>query len=367
MKKSFAALAAGVLLLSSTSCGMLEMRASTAETEMEEETTALMLDPAERKNTIETRAETEIPSENVSAEEPAAEVTFCLTGDILVDDAIIRDAANRAMDGKSYSFVRMYTGVFRNISSADIAMGSYTAADVPAGSDAEQKTPIESLAALADVGYDILDTSYAENDPGKSEGYQIEDLDTADDTRYIEKNGLTFSFVSISKKDTEKVEKAASDSDMVIVSMNWSEDTTPDERRNIARDLALAGADVIVGDGHALGSVEWIDTGDSTPTLAAYSLGNLLTTSDDPYALCSGILEFTAEATDEGLKIRDAVFSPTVVRYTEDCADYQLIMLADYTTELAADHAVIGMTPDALISYVREKIPAEFLTPGLRG
>lgn len=362
----FAGLAAGVLLLSSASCGMIEMRDSAAETE-KEETAALMLDPAERKNTVETREEAQAPAADAAAEEPAAEVTFCLTGDILVDDAIIQDAANRAADGKSYSFVRMYTGAFRNISGADIAVGSYTAADVPVGSDGEQKTPIESLAALADVGFDVLDTSFAGNDADVMSEYGITDIDAKEDVRLIEKNGLTFSFVALSKADTDIVKNADSESDMVIVSMNWNNDLTDMDKQNIVRDLALAGADVIIGDGNALGSVEWIETGDDTPALAAYSLGNLLATSDDPYALCGGILEFTAEETNSGVKIKDAVLSPTVVRYTEGGADYQLVMLTDYTSELSADHAVTGMTADALIPYVRKTVTTEFLTPGLRG
>lgn len=363
VKNALAGLTAGVLLLSSASCGMIEMRATASDSEPVEETAERMLEPAERKNSVETREETEA----TAPEEPAAKLSFCLTGDILVDDAIIRDAANRATDGKSYSFIRMYTGVFRNLSTADIVMGSYSAADVPFGSNGEQKTPIESLAALSDIGYDVLDTSFVENDTAVMREYDVTAIAAQTDAQIIEQNGVAVSFIALSEADADKVREAASASDMLIVSMNWSENVTDSERENIARDVALAGADVIVGDGSTLGAVEWLDTGDGSPTLVAYSLGNLLATSDDPYALCGGILEFTAEMTVDGVKLENAVLTPTVVRYTEEQKDYQLVMLTDYTEELAAGHAVDGMTAENLLAYVRKTVTAEFLNPSLRG
>ena len=361
-KKWFAGLTAGVMLLSSASCGMLEMRGTETESEAEE-TTPLMLAPAQRTNELETRAETEPPV----LEEPAASVTFCLTGDIRIDESIIHDAANRAPEGKSYGFIRMYTGVFRSVSCADIALGSYSAADIPCGSDGSRKTPVESLAALSDIGFDVLDTSYTGNDSAEMESYDIADIAVDEEIRYLEQNGITTAYVSLAVSDTDKVEAASENADMVIVSFSWKQDTDSTEQKKIASALAQAGADVIVGDGLTLGSVEWIDTGDGTPTLAAYSLGSLLTTSDNPYALCGGILEFTAEETDDGVIVKNPVLSPTVVRYTKGGSDYQLILLSDYKEALSSDHAVAGTSAEALISFVRDTVTTEFLSPALRG
>lgn len=357
-------IAAGVLLLSSASCGMIEMRDSVSETEQQEESTALMLAPAERKNTVETRAETDAVA---VIEEPAAEVELVFTGDLLIDESIISDAADRASDGKSYSFIRMYTGVFNQISGADIAMGYYSAADVPAGSSGEQKTPIESLAALADLGYDVLDTSNAANDAAVMEEYGVLDSDVSGDIMFVEREGLVFAYLSLDEADTDKVKLAAEEADVVAASMNWSEDTTDEDRRNIAKELALAGADIIVGDGSELGGIEWINTGDGSPSIAAYSLGNLIATSDEPKELCGGLLELTVTEKDGEIKIDKAVFEPTVVRYTEGGTDYQLILLEGYNTDLSADHAVSGVNADSLLPYVRETVAAEFLKPGLRG
>lgn len=359
-KKFFAAGMTGVLLLSSASCGLVEMRDSSNDIVLEEETTQVMLDPAERKNTVETKSEVVIPAEK----EPAAAVTVCLTGDIRIDDSIIRDAAARATEGKSYSFVRMFTGVFQSICSADIAYGTYSSANISDGSESAVKTPVESLAALADVGFDVLNTSGANHDDAEYETYGIADIDSADDISYIEKNGLTVAFLALESEDTAKVKSAKENADAVVVSVSWDGIS---DRETAAHNLALAGADVIVGDGNVLGGVEWMDTGDGNPTLCAYSLGNLIATSEAPYELCGGILEFTMTVNSDRVTVSDAVLSPSVVRYTEGHADYQLVMLEDYHYDLSCDHAVGEVNENVLLPYVRETVNAEFLDPDLRG
>ena len=262
-KKFFAAAMTGVMLLSSASCGMIEMRDSTADLEEKEESAPLMLEPAERVNTVETRKETEIPT----AQEPAAAVSLCFTGDIRIDENIISDAANRATEGKSYSFVRMYSGVFRNICSADLAFGSYSTVSVPAGSDGSRNTPIESLAVLADVGFDVLDTDGAVNDSVELSEYGIYDVHSESDVSYIEKNGLVLAFVTADENDLNGVKTAAETADAVIVSIDWADGSSQEDHEKTAYELTLAGADVIIGKGNTLGGIEWIDVGSGTPAL----------------------------------------------------------------------------------------------------
>lgn len=367
---------AGAILLSATSCGMIEMRDSVVETEQVEDTAPMMLEPAERKNTVETRAE--IKSETVTEAEPEKVVSFVLTGDLCIDESIIGDAANRASDGKSYSFIRMYTGVFRQLSEADIAFGSYSAADTAVGS--ENKTPIESLAVLADVGYDVLNTSMAANDENSLTEYGILDIDDELDSnsaiRLIEREDITFAFMAVGADTVQDYEAESTfdniayadfASDMVIVSVNWEDDLSDADKKKIASNLAESGADVIIGDGDVLGAVEWIKRSDGSLALAAYSLGNLLATSDNANELCGGLLEFSVSAHEGVIKIQNVVLNPTVVRYTEGGHDYQIILLKDYSTDLSADHAVSGVNYDSLIPRVRETVAAEFLDPKLRG
>ena len=61
------------------------------------------------------------------------------------------------------------------------------------------------------------------------------------------------------------------------------------------KKIAEAGADIIVGNGDNIGKIEWIDTGDGTLTLAAYSLGNILSPADDAQSLYGGILNLSVE------------------------------------------------------------------------
>lgn len=355
------------MLLSSVSCGMIEMRDSEVETEYEEETAVLMLSPAERKNTVETRTETEAAPKA----EPAATVNLVFTGDLRVDSSIIDDAANRAGAGQSYSFLRMYTGIFRLVGEADIAMASYSAADVPFGADSTVNTPIESVAALSEVGYDVLDTSGAENDADILYEYDILDIDANGDNsiQFLESNGLKFAYVSVDPgvdTYTEDVEYADFMSDIVVASVNWK-DTAEADKKSVAVNLAEAGADVVIGNGNALEGIEWISASDGSKTLVAYSLGNLLATSNEVSELCGGILSMTVTARGDVLEIGSIVLEPSVVRYTAGGADYQLVLLKNYGEELSADHAVSGATSEAFVSYVRKAVAAEFLTPDLRG
>jgi poly-gamma-glutamate synthesis protein (capsule biosynthesis protein) len=79
---------------------------------------------------------------------------------------------------------------------------------------------------------------------------------------------------------TVAVAAAADGGGLVIVSVHWGGEyqASPSPRqRTVARALALAGADLVIGHGpHVLQRVEWVGE-----TLVAYSLGNFL--FDQPY------------------------------------------------------------------------------------
>ncbi|HNZ04020.1 MAG TPA: CapA family protein [Myxococcota bacterium] len=76
----------------------------------------------------------------------------------------------------------------------------------------------------------------------------------------------------------KRVREMALDSDLVVVSFHWGIEYVRDPPRWIrawARELAEAGADVIIGHHpHVAGPIEWITREDGKQTLVAYSLGN---------------------------------------------------------------------------------------------
>jgi poly-gamma-glutamate capsule biosynthesis protein CapA/YwtB (metallophosphatase superfamily) len=101
---------------------------------------------------------------------------------------------------------------------------------------------------------------------------------------------------------------AAGQADLVIVSVHWGGEyqAAPSQRqRAVARALAEAGADLIVGHGpHVLQRMEWLEE-----TLVAYSLGNLLFDQAYPVDCRWGIL---LRVTVQGHRIRAVEPLPTV-------------------------------------------------------
>lgn len=362
-KNSLALIAAGIMLLSSSSCGMIEMRDSYQETEMVEGSADVMLTQAERYNTVESMAETAPETET----KKTSKIKVALSGDIVIDDGIVTDAANRATDGRSYSFIRMFTGIYHAINTADVSFGSFSTADNPEGS--ESTTPIECIAALSELGYDVLDTTKAGDAADELSEYDIFDIDASEDENFavIEKDGVNFAILSLDNGNIDdSIEYADFVSDILIVSVNWDDSLSDADKHASAQSIAEAGADVIVGNDDELGGVEWLDTDDGTKTLVVYSLGNLICSSNDYTDLCGGILEFTVAVTGEIIELTDVVLRPTVVYYTAGNSDYQLFALESFSDDLSSSHMTEGVNSENMISYVGGIVSSEFLPESLR-
>ncbi len=93
--------------------------------------------------------------------------------------------------------------------------------------------------------------------------------------------------------DTEFVAQAAAEADLVVVLMHWGAEYYPvtARQRALARELAAAGADLIVGQGpHVLQPVEKVGG-----ALVAYSLGNFLFDQPFPDTRQGAILRVTLD------------------------------------------------------------------------
>ncbi|MBR3999813.1 MAG: CapA family protein [Clostridia bacterium] len=366
-----ALLMAGAILLSFNSCGLMEMRDCYVETVEGEASADLMLAPAERVNQVVARPETEVITEK---DPVVTQWKAVLTGDVLVDSAILKDAADGAYEGQSYSFLTMYTGLYGCIHGADAAMMSYSTAGGLADHP-EQIPPVESIAALSDLGADVLDTTGSGVLSESPEDHGMLNLSASDGAfELLELDGVTFGYTALTGDGSipddallKQVEDAAQESDITVVTVEWTDDITGDGMRTTAHALAAAGADVIVGRDEGLGTMEWIDNGDGTPALAAYSLGNILSTSGKTADLIGGVLTFTVTAESGGYRIESPVLEPTITHYTAEYRDYQVFRMAEYSDELAARHANSGIYTSVLGDIVRGTVPAEFLPAALRG
>ena len=92
----------------------------------------------------------------------------------------------------------------------------------------------------------------------------------------------------------QQVRAAHQQADFVIVGVHWGvEDshTIVDGQRTLAQQLADWGADVIVGTHpHVLQDAQWLSAADGRQTFVAYSLGNFLSTQNQPDQLVGAIL-----------------------------------------------------------------------------
>lgn len=352
-----------------SSCSVIEMRDVAEETTRGEANTAMMLAPAERTNEIEIRTD-EVEYDVVEEAEKTV-ISLTATGDIRIDESIIADAANRASEGSTYSFLKIYSGVYRVVHDADVAVGKYSAAASPYNcSDETQTTPIESLAALTELGFEALDTTgidFSSKYESDMEDYGIVEIcpekGYKNEVCTVEKDGVVISFVatdgSVIETTVDDIEYADSVSDVVVVSANWQHDASYDTKKSLAETMAKAGADVIIGSGDTLEGAEWID-GEGR-TLVAYSLGNFVATDDDVENLCGGILSLDITLCNDEVTLENVCIDPIIVHYNENKRNYQVFELSRYTKDISATHGIGELDIDSIKDRVSSLLNDSFL------
>lgn len=400
--------ASSLLVFSATSCGILEMRDATSEINTREETAAPTLQQAERYSETETEPETESETEPLPPEtEPAPEeiknsIQLALAGGVIIDKAICADAAARAVEGKDYSFLTMYSAIFPLIQDADMSMVTLhtPAADADVFGLSEEtytNMPADSLTALMELGFDVANTAGTKRldcgvagmdstidnvrETGMMQiGAYKDDID-AGDVRVLEVNGIRVAFVAFTENaddagnlvlhDLTDAPVAASlityadlVSDVVVVSVTWDNNTgsaVREEQKNAAQILAEAGADIIVGsDGTGLQKAEWLTTEDGTKTFTAYSLGNLMATPADAASALGGLLTLDVTLAEDGTaSLENVVIHPIMKHYDAGQTGYQVTEFFKYN---AADtHGAEGMNMADLYTAVYSVVPEEFL------
>ena len=144
--------------------------------------------------------------------------------------------------------------------------------------------------------------------------------------KLLRRDGNTF---AVSMLDTAEQDIAIvrdMGADLVIVSVHWGSENKAEvtaSQKSTAERLAIAGADVIVGNGpRRVQRVEYLEAtvhGRKHRTLCAYSLGCLLSSSNQAQALQSVLLHVHAAVGSDGQVTLRADYTPTFIwRYKQE-------------------------------------------------
>lgn len=263
-----------------------------------------------------------VSDETVTAEkkEPV-KISMLSVGDNLIHDGIYEQAKKRSKNG-GYDFSYAYKNIASTVEKADLATinqetiiaKSYEPSGYPLFN-----SPQEVGEEVKKIGFDVVNLAnnhmLDKGAKGLSEAIDFwnniggitmtgayKDENDMNRLEYIEKDGIKIGLVGITRytnglslpkdsalkiiytsdEDTikSKIQKAKAECDIVLVNVHWGEEytTTPNnDQRELASKMASWGADVIIGHHpHVIQPVEWIDNGNGTKTLVAYSLGNFI-------------------------------------------------------------------------------------------
>lgn len=334
--------------------------------------------------TSQTTAATTAETEPVITEKT---VSFTALGDNLIHSSIYKQAARRgAESGKDYDFEYAYAGVADLLDTADITVLNQETLICNDMLEPSSYPTFNSPKALGDhmaeLGVDVFTIAnnhtldkgtkgltyclayYDENKLMRVGAYR--DCADRENIRVMEKNGVKVSFLAYTESlnglslpadspleigrtdmDVMKSEIAAAKeiSDICVVSLHWGTENSSvveDYQRTEAKELAEAGADVIIGNHpHVLREIEIFENSDGGNTICAYSLGNFISAQAVGTNLIGGVLDFDVSV-DEGREpqISGYTFIPIVTHYDANYSNIRLYKLSDYTPELASAHGV---------------------------
>ncbi len=359
-----------------------------------------------------TAAETQAPESTAPTEQPVT-LSFLSVGDNLIHDGIY-EQANRRAGGSSYDFSFCYERIADTVAAADIATinqetpiaQSYDPSGYPLFN-----SPVELGQEVQKIGFDVVNMAnnhmldktakgllesieFWDGEDGVVRTGAYKNADDLANVEYIERDGLKIGLVGItqytnglslpenseleiiytSETDTieRKIKAAAESCDAVVVNVHWGSEytTTPSQdQRNLAKQMASWGADVIIGHHpHVLQPVEWIDNDGGSRTLVAYSLGNFISQQNTAARVIGGMLHYdmTIDPQSGSVTVGNVKFETIVTHYVSGSHDVQIYPLSEYTDQLASRQAGRLKQSDFSVAYienfVQDVIPAEFLS-----
>ncbi|MBP5330777.1 MAG: CapA family protein [Lachnospiraceae bacterium] len=141
----------------------------------------------------------------------------------------------------------------------------------------------------------------------------------------------------------EKIKKAKSKADFVIVLPHWGIEythTPTSAQKKLAQKMADAGADAIIGcHPHVVMPMKIIDASDGRRVPCYYSLGNFVSNMSQAARNLEGIAELTITKWNGETTIKNAEFTPIINHISGSETSYCVYLLSDYTDEMAARHS----------------------------
>lgn len=354
-------------------------------------------------------------------------VSFLCAGDNIVYNGQIKEAKAYATDDPSYEydFSYMYTDIADIIASYDVSFVNQET--VMAGKSfgysayPEFNTPQDLGRNLAEIGFDVINIASNHMLDMREQGLRntinflrqqdvlmVGGYDNEDDfydIRIIERNGVKIAVVGFtygtnggneanslmipyiyqknyyryganeqlvdSEKITRWIKKAKEEADVVVVSMHWGEEYTQkpsSEQKRLAKIICDNGADIIIGHHtHTLQPIEWIKSDNGNKTLCLYSLGNLVSQTDEVISLAGGLATFDIIFNEvDGVRIENISFIPLVTDYRNSFKNTKIYLLENYTEQLCQTHGIVVrfeklVSMKILAYYVKNVIKKEYL------
>lgn len=325
-------------------------------------------------------------------------------GDNLIHDAIYLQAQRRAADG-GYDFGPPYRRIAPLVAEADFAFinqETILAGDeLPLSSYPAFCSPTQLGRHLMELGFNLFSTANNHSlDMGvrgiKASGAfweQQEDVavsgcyrspEERDAIPLLTRNNITVALIAATEHTNgipqpsdenfgvplieedrellfEKTRRAAELADLVILSLHWGiegSDSPTDAQRELARELAEAGADVILGHhSHVLQGGEFLETPRGR-SYVIYSLGNFISAQRGASNMLAGMLrlELQKEPGAPRAEITAVSFLPTVTHYGAGYEEICIYPLEQYTPELAASHGVRQYFPGFGLEYLEKEL-----------
>ncbi len=336
-----------------------------------------------------------------------AKVSLIAVGDNLIHNTLID--SGKKEDG-TYNYESLYKNFEKYISTPDIAIINQET--MLGGSDFDYSgyplfnSPWEVGEAAINAGFDIFTCATNHSMDIGSKGIEQElkffekhpevvhvgtnaSEEDYNKVVYYEKNSIKFAILNytygtngislpddkqwiVNMMDKEKikkdVEEAKQNADVIIALPHWGTEnsmTVSDYQKEYAQYFCSLGVDIIIGTHpHVLEPVEWItDEKSGNKTLVYYSIGNFISHQTNPNQLLGGMAEITVERKDGNIQITTAKLCPIVCHYYKEGKkfNFSVYKLSEYSSDLASEHSIKGVSVDYFTKLAQKTISSEFL------